>query len=255
MVKRSSMKIRSKRFVIQKYIEKPLLYHGKKFDIRQFMMVTHTGKVYWFREMYIRVSAYNYDLKDMKKFGHLNNIALQKYSKDYDGEKAVISAKTLESYIQSNLHSHFDFEEQIRKKIKQIMAIMSSFLIKKFKEMASTKKNFEIFGLDFMIDRDFRVWLIEANTNPAITTGNSFLDQLMPRMLDDAFKLTLDKLFQVPHNSSHVKNLYGKKTHQEMIRNYQETVFPLEDFPDLKNLWEKISNKQIEKALQSNPNE
>ena len=28
------------------------------------------------------------------------------------------------------------------------------------------KDNFEFFGFDFMIDEDFRVWLIEVNTNP-----------------------------------------------------------------------------------------
>lgn len=28
--------------------------------------------------------------------------------------------------------------------------------------------NFEIFGLDFMIDMDFKPWLIEINTNPCL---------------------------------------------------------------------------------------
>ena len=28
------------------------------------------------------------------------------------------------------------------------------------------KNNFELFGFDFMIDEDFRVWLIEVNSNP-----------------------------------------------------------------------------------------
>jgi hypothetical protein len=28
------------------------------------------------------------------------------------------------------------------------------------------KNHFELFGYDFMIDEDYRVWLIEVNTNP-----------------------------------------------------------------------------------------
>lgn len=28
------------------------------------------------------------------------------------------------------------------------------------------KNNFELFGFDFMVDEDFRVWLIEVNFNP-----------------------------------------------------------------------------------------
>lgn len=28
--------------------------------------------------------------------------------------------------------------------------------------------NFEVFGLDFMIDEEYNVWLIEVNTNPCL---------------------------------------------------------------------------------------
>ena len=34
---------------------------------------------------------------------------------------------------------------------------------------------FELFGYDFMIDEDFRVWLIEVNTNTFIATTNAFM--------------------------------------------------------------------------------
>jgi muramoyltetrapeptide carboxypeptidase LdcA involved in peptidoglycan recycling len=56
---------------------------------------------------------------------------------------------------------------------------------------------FEIFGFDFMLDEDFTVWLIECNTNPCIEESSGLLRLLLPRMLDDAFKLTLDKQFPV----------------------------------------------------------
>jgi len=53
----------------------------------------------------------------------------------------------------------------------------------------------EIFGYDFMIDEDLRPWLIEVNTNPCLEESSTLLKQLIPLMLDDAFKLTLDVLF------------------------------------------------------------
>ena len=34
---------------------------------------------------------------------------------------------------------------------------------------------FEFFGYDFMIDEDFRIWLIEVNTNPYLGLSNLFL--------------------------------------------------------------------------------
>lgn len=55
---------------------------------------------------------------------------------------------------------------------------------------------FEIFGYDFMVDAvDCKPWLIEVNTNPCIEESSPLLEQLLPRMLDDAFALTLDRLF------------------------------------------------------------
>jgi len=51
---------------------------------------------------------------------------------------------------------------------------------------------FELFGFDFMIDEDFRTWLIEVNTNPCIEESSALLRELLPRMLNDAFKLTID---------------------------------------------------------------
>ena len=36
------------------------------------------------------------------------------------------------------------------------------------KMSAPMRQRFEIFGLDFLIDENFKVWLIEANTNPCL---------------------------------------------------------------------------------------
>lgn len=56
------------------------------------------------------------------------------------------------------------------------------------------KHCFEIFGLDFIIDSEHKVWLIEVNENPCIECSSPLLGQLIPRMLNDAFKLTLDQI-------------------------------------------------------------
>ena len=60
------------------------------------------------------------------------------------------------------------------------------------------KNCFEIFGYDFMIDEDLKVWLIEVNTNPCLELSSPILQELLPRMLDDAFKLTIDKIHPPP---------------------------------------------------------
>lgn len=63
--------------------------------------------------------------------------------------------------------------------------------------MNGRKECFELFGYDFMIDETFKTWLIEVNTNPAIEECSAVLKALIPRMLDDMFSLTIDKIFNL----------------------------------------------------------
>lgn len=49
-----------------------------------------------------------------------------------------------------------------------------------------------------MIDEDLNPWLIEVNTNPCLEETSELLKCLLARMLDDAFKLTLDVMFPAP---------------------------------------------------------
>ena len=57
------------------------------------------------------------------------------------------------------------------------------------------KNCFEFFGFDFLIDEDFRVWLIEVNTNPYLGIPNKYIRGLLPKMIDDMFDLVLDPIF------------------------------------------------------------
>ena len=58
------------------------------------------------------------------------------------------------------------------------------------------KNVFEIFGYDFLIDEDFRLWLIEDNTNPYFGVPNSFIEELLPKMIDDLLSIVVDPTFQ-----------------------------------------------------------
>jgi tubulin polyglutamylase TTLL1 len=44
-------------------------------------------------------------------------------------------------------------------------------------------KNFELFGLDFMIDEHFKPWLIEVNTNPCLEMSSPVLERIIPYMV------------------------------------------------------------------------
>jgi tubulin monoglycylase TTLL3/8 len=57
------------------------------------------------------------------------------------------------------------------------------------------KHTFELIGYDFIIDEDLQSYLIEVNTNPCIEESSNLLKVLVPRMLDDMFRLTVDTVF------------------------------------------------------------
>jgi hypothetical protein len=64
---------------------------------------------------------------------------------------------------------------------------------------------FEIYGYDFMFDDDFKVYLIEVNTNPCLELGCPLLARLIPTMVENALRLSIDPLFPAPDNWSQKK--------------------------------------------------
>lgn len=68
--------------IVQKYIERPLLYRGRKFDIRVLVMVDDKMQVYVYRNAYCRTSTQEYSLDNINDlFIHLTNYAVQKKNK------------------------------------------------------------------------------------------------------------------------------------------------------------------------------
>ena len=91
---------------MQKYIEAPLLFKRRKFDIRIWALISHDEKLYLFKEAYVRTSSEEYDLSGEKLdqvYVHLTNNAVQKYSKNYGKfeEGNIISVKTLSAELAS----------------------------------------------------------------------------------------------------------------------------------------------------------
>ena len=78
--------VKSCQFVIQKYLEKPLLIDDRKFDVRVWVLLDHEMNLYCFKEKYIRLSSEKFTLDESKvtdKYIHLTNNAIQKYGKNY----------------------------------------------------------------------------------------------------------------------------------------------------------------------------
>lgn len=188
-------------YIIQKYIEKPLLINKRKFDIRCYALITSINghlQAYFYEEGYLRTASKEFSLKSTDKYIHLTNDAIQNKGEEYgkyeSGNK--LSYADFQRYLSVN-HPQINFFENILPQIKNIVFDT----VKSVKSTLNDQRKmhtFEILGYDFMLDNNFKVWLLEANTNPCLEVGCSLLAKLIPAMLDNAFRIAIDPLFPPP---------------------------------------------------------
>jgi hypothetical protein len=53
-------------WVVQKYIEQPLLLGGRKFDIRSYVLITPDKQVFFYNDSYVRTSSTAYTLENLE---------------------------------------------------------------------------------------------------------------------------------------------------------------------------------------------
>jgi len=76
-----------------------------------------------------------------------------------------------------------------------------------------------VLGYDFMIDINFKVWLIEVNKNSGLCFSSPVIRTLLPRMIDDSLKLSIDEVFGIPPdcNNSSIFPVDGYSNEENML--------------------------------------
>ena len=197
-------------YIIQKYIHNPLLINKRKFDIRCFaLMTTINGKHfgYFYQDGYLRTACKEFQPDDCEDlFIHLTNDAIQKKSEDYGKFESSnkLSFLDFEKYLATHFPEDNEsgvawFYTKIYPRIKKL--VRDSFLSTKDKINPNKRYNcFELYGYDFMVTDDYKVYLIEVNTNPWLETPCSLLSRIISSVLDNTFRIALDPLSFL-HNS------------------------------------------------------
>ena len=219
-------KKKCKRIILQKYIEKPLLYHGRKFDIRLWVLFigNQPDFVYVFKEGHLKATCEQYDSNSTDLYIHLTNYSVQKHNAEFSKIEIgnEIPFKDLQKQFEDN-NINVNFKKMIYPKICKIVRITAGAAKQRINLM-NRKNCFEIFGYDFMIDENFNPFLIEINTNPGLEFSSPLIRMLLPRLIDDAFKLTIDQEF---FSSNIFSNM--------------PSPFPVEGYSNEENMFDKFS--------------
>jgi tubulin monoglycylase TTLL3/8 len=126
-----------------------------------------------YKDCYFRTSSNKFDLKDLaNRFVHLTNDAVQEHNEDYGKFESAnkFSINDFQRYLDQQMpHLSISFTRDIFPRIERLVTDSFRAVYRRV-DPSKLANQFEIFGFDFMIDEQFRVYLIECNTNPCIET-------------------------------------------------------------------------------------
>jgi hypothetical protein len=197
----------SKAYVVQRYIDKPLLLNGLKFDLRMYICLIGGSlntppKVFVCREGLARFCTEIYEEPRNgnlhKPMGHLTNYAVNKRSEKFEHSAetlnmlsdlaSVASKRPLSTVLRQIKAEHPDFDveaffESIAAVAVRTVALMAPALSCYYRQHAADRcheemRSFQILGLDVMLDREFHPFLLEVNNAPSFCIDEAF--QLEP---------------------------------------------------------------------------
>ena len=209
----SDLHSRKKTCIVQKYIDNPLLINKRKFDMRMFLMVTSVNgvvKAYYYKDGYLRTSCKEFSVTNLSnRMIHLTNDAVQKKDEEYGKyeNSNKLSYDDFQKYIDTTNLGNVNFANDILPQAKERMRDTIKAVFSKI-DPSRKQCSFEIFGYDFMLDEDFKLYLIEVNTNPCLDQPCPLLARMIPHMLENSLWIALDPVFPFPdyEGRRHFKN-------------------------------------------------
>ncbi|EGD73485.1 tubulin-tyrosine ligase [Salpingoeca rosetta] len=183
-------KAQARSYVISRYLDRPYLIGGKKFDLRLYVLVTSFRplKAYMSRLGFCRFCTVKYDASTSSyddMFIHLTNVSLQKHSGEYND---IHGGK----WHVDNLRLHVE-STRGKEAADKLFDDMNWVILQSLKSVQSVMINdrhcFEVYGYDIIIDDDLKPWLIEVNASPSLS-ATTVADRIMKHtVIDDVFSI------------------------------------------------------------------
>lgn len=180
--------------VVQRYIERPLLLNGYKFDLRLYVCVTSFSplEAFIYTQGFARFSTSPYSLNSKDRMVHLTNSSVQSKSHDQvtftssDAEQG--GTKLALSYLWQLLaRQRPDFDAGAT--WQSIVQVVVKSLFCGEHDITQHPNAFELYGFDVLIDEDLRPWLIEVNSSPSLAISNELDRAVKSELIKDTIRL------------------------------------------------------------------
>jgi len=191
--------VHGEQVVMQKYIARPLLIDGYKFDLRLYVLVTSFNplEAWLYQEGFARFATSKYttdpaSVDDL--FVHLTNSSIQKQREDGGGElpaRLVGGSGTGQPFGGSKcsltrLWELLQDDGIDRGRIwARITEVVLAALFAVQSSIPHNNNSFELYGFDVIISRSQKVWLIEANSSPSLGCDTPLDQEIKPVMVRD----------------------------------------------------------------------
>lgn len=143
----------------------------------------------------------------MNSYIHLTNYSVQKYNNEFSKKEIgnEISFKEFQAFLKQNFPNlKYNVMEDLLPQLKEIIKVSMRSVRNKI-NLRNRKFCYEIFGYDFILDKRLKPFLLEINTNPGLEDSSPLIEQLVPRMVEDSLKLTLNDVFDIPAQPARTK--------------------------------------------------